>query len=180
MRKVTVAIACLLCFSPVAWANLCALPEALAGQGGKKQTIPFAKDKVMHIEQWITTETVKPHSAVLATNITCQKMEGIAYTGSREEWYGLMNAIAKGFVQKQAKDIELTLVGEDDATYKGNQAHQEYTLTADLDGNKQLVRNITWLDFDANTALTVSVSGNEVIAAQINEQYSNVIEAIRR
>lgn len=180
MRRLKTAIACLLCFSPVAWANLCALPEALTSQAGKKQTIPFAKDKRMYIEQWLTTKTISPHSAVLATNITCQKMEGVQYTGSKEEWYGLMNAIAKGFVQQNAKDIELTLVGEDDAVYQGKQAHQEYTLTADMSGNKQFIRNITWLDFDANTALTVSVSGNEIIAPQIVEQYKHLIHTINR
>ncbi|WP_157592881.1 hypothetical protein [Pseudoalteromonas citrea] len=170
------SIACL--FSAFVQANNCNVPVKLLNTDSNKQIIPLSGDKKMHLERWVSQETVKPHAAVMAINITCQKLEGVKYTGSKEEWYGLLNSITKGFVQRKATDISLTLVGDDKAVYRGNEAHQEYVISATLGGNEQVIYNITWLDFFKNTALTVSVSGNILIDDTVNGKYRALVKTI--
>ncbi|NOU51803.1 hypothetical protein HG263_14795 [Pseudoalteromonas sp. JBTF-M23] len=161
-------------------ANLCQIPkEVLGDYEGQRQTIPFGEQRKMYIERWIIQETVSPKSAVLATNITCQKMEGIKFTGSKEEWNGFINSIAQGFVKNSANDIQLTMIGDDKAVYKGTLPHQEYSIKADFDGNQQIVHNITWLDLTDNTALTVSVSGNIHLVDMIFDKYKDLINKIK-
>lgn len=133
----------------------------------------------MDISQWVATNVIREHKARIATNVTCQFMLGQKFTGSDNEWQGFYQSAINGLLAAKAEDIQFTLIGEDKALYSGKaKNYKEYRFDANLGGNKQVIKNFTVLELDKNEVITVSVSGNEAVEAEIKEQYQAILKEL--
>ncbi|WP_462164586.1 hypothetical protein [Pseudoalteromonas xiamenensis] len=143
------------------------------------QVIDMKNGQKLIMTQWLQVETQSKANAKLATNIICQSIQGRLYTGSNEEWSQFINSAAQGLVQAQAKNIEFTLVGTDDATYQGTMDNREYQFVASIGRYKQVIKNITLLNNSKDEVMTISVSGNEAIADNINQEYKRIVSQLK-
>ena len=57
---------------------------------------------------------------------------------------------------------------------------KEYIFTADADGNKQIIKNLALLDKANNSVYTFSVSGNEIVEAEISEEFTRLVASIKK
>ncbi|WMN61206.1 hypothetical protein NI389_07440 [Pseudoalteromonas xiamenensis] len=132
----------------------------------------------LSMTQWLNVETISESRAKIASNIICQSLQGASYTGEDEEWSQFIQGAARGLVDANATNIEFTLVGTDDATYHGKLDNREYQFIATMDDYKQMMRNITLLNKSRNQVITVSISGNTVIAEEINKEYRRIVSQL--
>ncbi|WP_448213057.1 hypothetical protein [Colwellia sp. MEBiC06753] len=143
----------------------------------KSQHIVLNDQVSIDINQWLSTSII--NSRKLAVNIICQKLTGANYTGSKEEWMQFIQTAVNGFKKTKATDIQLTIVGLDERVYKESENSQEYTITANFEGNKQIIRNVAILDKKANTVYTLSVSGEVGISTQIEQEFVRVVQSFK-
>lgn len=141
-----------------------------------QQDIDLDSGQRLSIYQWLSQRVTEEHNAKVVKNITCQKLRGARYTGSDEEWAGVISNAVNGLANAKAKDIELTIVGDDRRVYTGSVNNTEYILRFKLSGNQQVVYNFTVLDLIKNEALTISVSGNIVAESEIINDYKRLVE----
>lgn len=141
----------------------------------KTQTIQASPTVSMNLTQFIAQQTEQ--GAVIASNVTCQHLIGHSYTGSQQEWAGFIDSGIKGLMKAGVADIKFTKVGSDDAAYKGTLDNMEYIFTGDNDGNKQVIQNLTMLDKANNQVITLSVSGNEKVTQQIQDEYQRLVNS---
>jgi hypothetical protein len=156
--------------------NACQFDIKFASKPQKKQqTIQASPTVSMDITQFIATNTVK--AAKIASNVTCQHLIGHSYTGSQQEWAGFIDSGIKGLLKAGVTDIQFTKVGSNDAAYKGTFDNMEYIFTGDNGGNKQVIYNLTVLDKPNNQVITLSVSGNEKVTQEIQDEYQRLVNS---
>jgi len=143
----------------------------------KNQSIQASPTVSMDLTQFIATKVVD--NAKIASNVTCQHLVGHSYTGSKQEWAGFIDSGIKGLIQAGVTDIQFTKVGTNDAAYKGTLDNMEYVFTGDNGGNKQVIHNLTVLDKPNNQVITLSVSGNEKVTQEIQDEYKRLVNSFK-
>jgi len=148
----------------------------------KSQTLNF--DDNIHMQLTNTVAIKEMKSARIASNITCQQLTGASYTGSDAEWAKFFDSAFQGMLKANFKDIQFTLVGEEDKSFHSTFANdfvvKEYIFTADAGGNKQIIKNLALLDKANNSVYTFSVSGNEIVEAEISEEFTRLVASIKK
>lgn len=143
----------------------------------KNQSIQASPTVSMDLTQFVAKQVEK--GAVIASNVTCQHLIGHSYTGSQQEWAGFIDSGIKGLIQAGVADIQFTKVGTNDAAYKGTLDNMEYVFTGDNGGNKQVIHNLTVLDKPNNQVITLSVSGNEKVTQEIQDEYQRLVNSFK-
>ncbi|MEL0642493.1 hypothetical protein V6260_18020 [Pseudoalteromonas aliena] len=143
----------------------------------KNQNIQASPTVRMDLIQFVGKQVEK--GAVIASNVTCQHLTGHSYTGSQQEWAGFIDSGIKGLIQAGVADIQFTKVGTNDAAYKGTLDNMEYVFTGDNGGNKQVIHNLTVLDKPNNQVITLSVSGNEKVTQEIQDEYKRLVNSFK-
>ena len=115
--------------------------------------------------------------AKLATNLYCQELNGLTYTGSEEEWKGFFQNTTTTLASKGAKNITLTLLGEDAKVYRGGRIHREYKFMGDFKEGHQVIYNLAVLDIELNVMYTFSVSGDFSIEKYVLREFKRAIES---
>ena len=141
----------------------------------KNQTIQASPTVSMDLTQFVAKQVKK--GAYIASNVTCQHLTGHSYTGSQQEWAGFIDSGIKGLLKAGVTDIQFTKVGGDDAAYKGALDNIEYVFTGDNGGNKQVIHNLAVLDKENNQVITMSVSGNEKVTKEIQDEYQRLVNS---
>lgn len=141
----------------------------------KNQKIALAPNISMELAQYVATKVES--DIKIASNVICQHLIGHSYTGTEQEFTSFIENGINGLLKAGFKDLQYTLVGDNDATYRGKLDNIEYTFTGDNNGNKQVIHNLTILDKKQNQVITISVSGNERVADKIKEEYTNLVES---
>ncbi|AQP99411.1 hypothetical protein B0W48_06100 [Pseudoalteromonas aliena] len=141
----------------------------------KQQLLNVAPNVDLKLKQFIATKVVK--GARVASNVMCQQLIGQQYTGSQQEWQGFINNALQGLLNGGFKDLKLTKVGTNDAAYKGTLGNMEYIFTGDNSGNKQVIYNLAVLDKANNQVITISVSGNEKVTQEIQDEYQRLVNS---
>ncbi len=148
----------------------------------KSQTLNFDDNIKMQLTNTVATKSHK--SAIIASNITCQQLTGASYTGSNEEWAKFFDSAFQGMLKANFTDIQFTLVGEEDKSFHSAIANdfivKEYIFTADAGGNKQIIKNLALLDKANNSVYTFSVSGNDMVEAEISQEFSRLVASIKK
>lgn len=139
----------------------------------KNQTVKLDRTTTLVIHQFL--DSYAHEGVVIATNVLCQKLTGAKYTGSKEEWAGVIKNALETLKAQGATDLKLSLTTDLGKVYKGTESNKEYDFRANFDGNKQVIKNFTLLDIGRNTVYTLSVSGSESIEQKINEEFSRVV-----
>ncbi|GAA6203355.1 hypothetical protein [Thalassotalea sp. SU-HH00458] len=130
----------------------------------------------LSIFQFLSTRVVS--GATIATNITCQSIEGMDYSGSEEEWKTFFNNSINTLSKKGVKNLKMTIVGTDRQVYKGNLPFREYKFFGTFNEGDQMIYNLTILNKASNTLYTVSVSGHSMIEKQVINEFKQVTNAI--
>jgi len=143
----------------------------------KNQTLALDKNISLKLHQYLTTYTHE--SAQIATNVTCQQLTGASYTGSDEEWGGVIKSALDGIQAKGATDVKLALTTELGKVYKGSENNKEYDFRANFTGNKQVIKNLTVLDLPRNTVYTLSVSGAEQIEDEVVKEFTRLVNSFK-
>lgn len=157
-------------------ANACQFDIKFASKPQQKnQTIQASPTVSMDITQFVAKQATK--GAYIASNVTCQHLTGHSYTGSQQEWAGFIDSGIKGLLKAGVTDIQFTKVGADDAAYKGTLDNIEYIFTGDNGGNKQVIHNLAVLDKTNNQVITLSVSGNEKVTQEIQDEYQRLVNS---
>ncbi|MFC3033091.1 hypothetical protein ACFOEE_11210 [Pseudoalteromonas fenneropenaei] len=144
------------------------------------QIVDVHEGKKLKLKRWVAIQTIAASSARRATNVTCQTIDGVVYSGGTEEWKQFIESAAKGLSQANAKDIRFTLIGSDEALYHGKLEHLEYRFDAVIGDHEQVIKNITLIERDRNEVITVSVSGSKLVEEEIISEYQRVIELFSR
>jgi len=148
----------------------------------KSQMLNFGDN--IHMQLTNTVAIKERKSARIASNITCQQLIGASYTGSDEEWANFFDSAFQGMLKANFKDIQFTLVGEEDKSFHSTFTHdfivKEYIFTADAGGNKQIIKNLALLDKANNSVYTFSVSGNKIVEAEISEEFTRLVASIKK
>ena len=148
----------------------------------KNQMLNF--DDNIHMQLTNSVAIKERKSARIASNITCQQLTGASYTGSDEEWVKFFDSAFQGMLKANFKDIQFTLVGEADKIFKPDFVNdymvKEYFFNADAGGNKQIIKNLALLDKANNSVYTFSVSGNEIVEAEIIEEFNRLVASIKK
>jgi len=160
--------------------QLCGLTINFESEPARKQQIINMSAQV---SMTITNSTLikKDLAAQIATNTTCQQLAGASYTGSQQEWAKFFDSAFSGLVKANYQDLKFTLVGENEKAYtlKNNLVTKEYVLTGEIKNNKQIIKNLALLDKDKNRMYTFSVSGNEIVAAEIDKEFKRLVSSIK-
>jgi len=114
----------------------------------------------------------------IATNVTCQKLNGAKYSGSEQEWNNFLNTARRGLSATGHKDLKITLYPKDGALFDGKHAQMEYRFSANRQGNKQVIYNLAVLNKEQNTLYVFAVSGNENATRDIEEEFARLKESI--
>lgn len=141
----------------------------------KQQTLNIGNGVDLNLKQFISIKQIK--AANIASNVTCQQLVGQKYTGSKEEWQGFVKNALQGLINSGFKDLQFTRVGQDDAVYEGDLENMEYSFTGAINKNKQIIHNLAVLDKSNNQVVIISVSGNERVADEIKEEYTNLVKS---
>ncbi len=141
----------------------------------KKQTIDASPTVKLFLKQYLATQT--RNGADIASNVMCQQLIGQQYTGSQQEWAGFIDNGIKGLLKAGVTDIQFTKVGDNDAAYKGPLGNIEYVFTGNNGGNKQVIHNLAVLDKANNQVITLSVSGNEKVTQEIQDEYKRLVNS---
>ncbi|MCQ8881329.1 hypothetical protein NQS96_05860 [Pseudoalteromonas shioyasakiensis] len=141
----------------------------------KQQTLNISDGVDLNIKQFVSVKQIK--AANIASNVTCQQLVGQKYTGSQQEWQGFVKNALQGLINAGFKNLQFTRVGQDDAVYEGKLENMEYSFTGAIDKNKQIIHNLAVLDKSNNQVVIISVSGNERVADEIKEEYTNLVKS---
>ncbi|WP_462180706.1 hypothetical protein [Pseudoalteromonas gelatinilytica] len=141
----------------------------------KQQTLNIGDGVDLNLKQFVSVKQIR--AANIASNVTCQHLVGQKYTGSQQEWQGFVKNALQGLMNAGFKDLQFTRVGQDDAIYEGTLDNMEYSFTGVIDKNKQIIHNLAVLDKSNNQVVIISVSGNERVAAEIKEEYTNLVKS---
>ncbi|MFY8285255.1 hypothetical protein AAEU31_17275 [Pseudoalteromonas sp. SSMSWG5] len=141
----------------------------------KQQTLNISTGVDLNLKQFVSIKQIK--AANIASNVTCQQLVGQKYTGSKEEWQGFVKNALQGLINSGFKDLQFTRVGQDDAVYEGDLENMEYSFTGTINKNKQIIHNLAVLDKSNNQVVIISVSGNERVADEIKEEYTNLVKS---
>ncbi|MEQ3528572.1 hypothetical protein KIJ96_06055 [Pseudoalteromonas piscicida] len=175
MYKLTIFIALLL--SPLHSKAHCEYDISfLTNPIKKQQSINLSDKTTLHIQQQLSKQTV--NNAVIASNVTCQVLEGASFSGDQAEFKKLLNNTVHGLISAEAQDLKVTLVGSDDAVYQGKHPNLEYTLSTTLSGNEQIIYNLTFVNKLKNESLTVSVSGNIINKELLESEFTRILSSL--
>lgn len=141
----------------------------------KEQTLNLDDKTSLTIHQFLTTYSYQ--SAKVATNVICQQLTGAKYTGSNEEWAGVIKSAFDGFQAKGATDIEFIITNDAHRVYSSLVDNKEYDFKANFDGHMQLIKNLTVLDKKSNTAYTLSVSGSQNVESEIINEFTRLVQS---
>ncbi len=141
----------------------------------KEQQLNVAPNVDLKLKQFVAMQSVK--GAKIATNVMCQQLIGQQYTGSQQEWQGFINNALNGLKNAGFESLSLTRVGSNDAIYKGELDNYEYIFAGDIGGNKQVIHNLAVLDKANNQVITLSVSGNEKVTQEIQDEYQRLVNS---
>jgi len=148
----------------------------------KTQTINLSADVKITIANILATKSQKGSN--IATNTSCQQLFGANYTGDKQEWANFFNSASSGLVNANYQNIQLTLVGETEKVYKPKKATnfltKEYTFTAAINNNEQLIKNLAILDKANNFLYTFSVSGNIAAKTEINKEFERLLASLEQ
>jgi hypothetical protein len=141
----------------------------------KVQQLNIAPNVDLNLKQFIATKKIK--AANISSNVICQQLVGQYYSGSEQEWQGFIKNGIQGLLKAGFKDLQYTKVGSDDAVYMGSLDYMEYIFTGDIGGNKQVIHNLAVLDKANNQVITLSVSGNEKVTQEIQDEYQRLVSS---
>lgn len=142
----------------------------------KQQSIALSDKATLHIQQELSKHRV--NNAVIASNVTCQVLEGDSFSGDEAEFKKLLNNTVRSLINAEAQDLKVTLVGSDGAVYRGNYPNIEYILSATLSGNEQIIYNLTFVNKPKNESLTVSVSGNIINKELLEREFARILSSL--
>lgn len=129
----------------------------------------------LKMTQLVAKNTV--HGATLASNVYCQQLSGMSYTGSDQEWQGYFKNTSIALANKGAKNLKFTVIGTDDKAYKGSKAHREYKFIGDFNEGHQVIYNLALLDLEKNTMYTVSVSGDFKLEDYVYKEFHRIVSS---
>jgi hypothetical protein len=141
----------------------------------KEQQLNVAPNVDLNLKQFVATKQVK--AANISSNVICQQLVGQYYSGSEQEWQGFIKNGIQGLLKAGFKELQYTKVGSDDAAYTGSLDNMEYIFTGDISGNKQVIHNLAVLDKANNQVITLSVSGNEKVTQEIQDEYQRLVNS---
>jgi|GEM_PF-3598003 len=122
----------------------------------------------------------------VASNVICQKLNGITYTGSAEEWQGFINNTISGLTKSGGENLQFTLVGTEDSQYSStfenmryvsNLDYREYTINVTFNKHKQVLYNLAVLDKKYNTMYTLGVSGEVTVDEKIKQEFERLVKS---
>lgn len=179
-------IACIL-FTTNALAEDTTFNEQLCGLTLNFESEPARKQQIINMNAQVSmtiTNSIsikKSLAAQIATNTTCQQLTGASYTGSQQEWSKFFDSAFSGLVKANYQDLKFTLVGENEKAYtlKNSLMTKEYILTGKIKNNKQIIKNLALLDKENSRMYTFSVSGNEMVAAEIDKEFKRLVSSIK-
>jgi len=162
--------------------QLCSLTFQLDNQvKTNRQKIQLNKDMSMQLSNAVSVKVVD--LARIASNTGCQQLTGASYTGSQAEWQKFFDSAVKGLLKAEYKELSLTFIGDNEKVFTSVIANKfdvkEYTLKGNADGNKQIIKNLAMLDKKTNSLYTFSVSGNEIVAAEIDKEFKRLVSSIK-
>lgn len=162
--------------------SVCALSVQLEHKPQtKQQTIQLSKTVQMKLSNAVAINNSM--AARIATNVSCQQLFGASYSGSSAEWAKFFDSAIAGLVNAKYENIQFTLVGDEDKIFTSELAKRymakEYLFTADISGNKQVIKNLALLDKSNNTLYTFSVSGNKMLDSNVRLEFERLLKSIK-
>ncbi|MDO6444328.1 hypothetical protein Q4493_00935 [Colwellia sp. 1_MG-2023] len=158
-------------------ANNCNIKLALKEPIIKKvQNINLSSQVSLDLEQFLSYGNFDIYR--IATNVICQKLSGTKYTGKIDEWQKFFDSALNGLLKEKYKEIKFTLVGNDDAVFKGRNISKEYIFHGDKDGNEQVIYNIAVMSENKQSLFTLSVSGNIAAEKEILSEYKRLVNSM--
>ena len=145
------------------------------GAQKSESSYPINSSVTLAMTQFLSKKTVQ--AATLATNVYCQKLTGMKYTGSDEEWQGYFKNTAIALANKGANNLQYTIIGTDQKAYKGTKLHREFKFNGDFDEGHQVIYNLAVLDIQANIMYTISVSGNYKIEDYVHNEFQHIVSS---
>jgi len=142
----------------------------------RTQIVDLAPGKSVELSQYLFFTSAK--KAQIATNVVCQKVSGISYTGQPEEWKKFFDSALTGFVNTGYQHLSFTLVGENEAVLKNNNLAKEYIFRGTKEGNEQIIYNVAMLSTDYSSMLTISVSGNVIASEEIKNEFIKITSTV--
>lgn len=115
----------------------------------------------------------------VATNVTCQKLNGAQYSGSEQEWNNFIGTARKGLLATGHKDLKITLFPSGNTLFNDKHRSLEYRFSGERAGNKQLIYNLAVLNKTQNTLYVFAVSGHENAKKEIEEEFLRLKSTIQ-
>lgn len=142
----------------------------------KAQVVPISTSASMNIENLVSTFVV--NKAKVASNITCQQLNGMNFSGSVQEWEKFFQSAIAGLQAANYKNIKFQAINGSDKLYQGEGDAKEYQITSEYGGIVHIIRNLAVLKKDENTVYTYSVSGSSGVAKAVAEEYKRLVKSI--
>lgn len=139
----------------------------------KKQVLDIDKKTTLTMYQFLSEQSFSGKN--IATNVICQQLDGAIYTGGDEEWAGVIQNAISAIQASGAQDIQLVLTNNSLKVFPSLENNKEYDFKADFNGNKQLIKNFTYIDKPKNTVYTISVSGAQVIKSEVINEFTRIV-----
>jgi hypothetical protein len=157
--------------------NICnAKVEFLAPIKENRSTLELSTTVSLDIIQKLSVKTL--YGSNLASNFICQKLSGVKYTGSEQEWEGYFKNTANTLSAKGAKNLKLTVIGDIDTAYKGNMPHREYKFRGNFVEGDQVIYNLAVLNLAANEMYTISVSGYYKTEKRVLMEFKRLVSSL--
>lgn len=143
------------------------------------KNITLSDSASLHMKQYLSEK--EPSGYKVASNVICQKLNGIEYTGSAKEWQGFINNTISGLMKKGGENLQFTLVGSNDSHYASDYVstfdHREYIINGVFNKHEQIIYNLAVLDKKNNTMYTLVVSGGKVVNEEIKQEFKRLVKS---
>ena len=140
-----------------------------------ENTVKVSESVAIAMKQFYSKTTVDGYK--VASNVICQQLSGVKYSGSTEEWQGFLNNTVAELMQKGGTDLQFMIVGSDDAIYQSAYDHKEYIIHGTFKKVDQIIYNLAVLDKKNNTLYTLSVSGGKVVNKEIKAEFKRLVKS---
>lgn len=116
--------------------------------------------------------------AKLATNISCQHLDGSKYNTSEEEWQNILKRNFTELSRQGFQEVKLTPLLEKNKKFKGAEQHKEYRLDAKKGNYSQVFYLVNIINDEKDTLYSVMVSGDSSITRAIKKEYRRILATL--
>ncbi|WP_286233240.1 hypothetical protein [Thalassotalea sediminis] len=141
----------------------------------KKNVYPITDNISMVTKSYLAYS--KSNNARIATNISCQMLVGSTYAPIEKQWENIIATNFSELSKKGYKEVTLS-TDPNNKFYKGNLAHNEYTITAHAKMGQQTFYVLNVFNDKKDILYNVLVSGDISITEHVSKEYQRVLQSI--